>query len=71
MADFVPCDRILQRAYLIFLLTFIRSKGNKTYMIEVKSGKIPVYCHMSELGACRGSGWTLVMKIDGTKVGIQ
>ena len=39
-------------------------------MIEVKSGKIPVYCHMTELGACGGSGWTLVMKIDGTKVGI-
>ena len=34
------------------------------------SAKVPVYCHMtsSGLGACGGGGWTLVMKIDGTKV---
>ena len=34
------------------------------------SGKVPVYCHMTNhgLGACGGGGWTLVMKIDGNKV---
>ena len=34
------------------------------------SGKVPVYCHMTShgLGACGGGGWTLVMKIDGSKV---
>ncbi|KXJ24964.1 uncharacterized protein LOC110246788 [Exaiptasia diaphana] len=26
-----------------------------------------VYCHMTELPGCGGGGWTLVMKIDGTK----
>lgn len=33
-------------------------------------GKISVYCHMSDsgLGECGGGGWTLVMKIDGSKV---
>ena len=34
------------------------------------SEKILVYCHMTKtgLGACGGGGWTLVMKINGTKV---
>ena len=29
-----------------------------------------MYCHMTSagLGACGGGGWTLVMKIDGSKV---
>ncbi|KAL9980274.1 hypothetical protein ACROYT_G008835 [Oculina patagonica] len=33
-------------------------------------GKISVYCHMSDAGLgaqCGGGGWTLVMKIDGSK----
>ena len=39
-------------------------------MPDVGSAKIPVYCHMTKHGldACGGGGWTLVMKIDGTKV---
>ncbi len=50
-------------------LLFIRSKGNKDYPLKVGSASIPVYCHMTDdLGACGGGGWTLVMKIDGTKV---
>jgi len=42
---------------------------NKAYLLQTDSGEIPVYCHMttSGLGACGGGGWTLVMKIDGTK----
>ena len=31
------------------------------------SQKIPVYCHMENFG-CGDGGWTLAMKIDGTKV---
>ena len=31
------------------------------------SQKIPVYCHMGNFG-CGDGGWTLAMKIDGTKV---
>ncbi|XP_078351861.1 putative skeletal organic matrix protein 5 [Oculina patagonica] len=31
------------------------------------SGKVPVFCLMTSLGACGGGGWTLVMKIDGAK----
>ena len=33
------------------------------------SQTIPVYCHMENFG-CGDGGWTPVMKIDGTKVGI-
>lgn len=36
----------------------------------MNTGKLPVYCNMdgAGLGDCGGGGWTLVMKIDGTKV---
>ena len=48
----------------------IRSKGNTAYFLDVGSTKVPVYCHMTTHGldACGGGGWTLVMKIDGSKV---
>jgi len=44
-------------------------KENKAYLLEMDNRKLHVYCHMtsSGLGACGGGGWTLVMKIDGTK----
>ena len=32
------------------------------------SGKVQVYCHMAEIPGCDGGGWTLVMKINGSKV---
>ena len=53
-----------------YIFFFTRSKGNKEYLLNVGSTKIPVYCHMTKhmLDACGGGGWTLVMKIDGTKV---
>ncbi len=48
----------------------IRSQGNRAYLLQMDSGKVPVFCHMTRhgLGACGGGGWTLVMKIDGAKV---
>ena len=57
--------------FSIFVFSFlIRSKENKDYMLQMDSGKIPVYCHMTShgIGACGGGGWTLVLKIDGEKV---
>ncbi|KAL9953788.1 hypothetical protein ACROYT_G041253 [Oculina patagonica] len=46
-----------------------QSKGNRAYFLQMNSGKVPVFCHMTShgLGACGGGGWTLVMKIDGAK----
>ena len=46
-------------------------RQNKAYLLNVGSEIIPVYCHMegtTQLEACGGGGWTLVMKIDGSKV---
>jgi len=45
------------------------SEGNKAYLLSVGSEKTRVYCHMSSagIGTCGGGGWTLVMKIDGSK----
>jgi len=44
-----------------------KSEGNKAYLLQMDSGKVPVFCHMANLGACGGGGWTLVMKINGAK----
>ncbi|XP_078352335.1 putative skeletal organic matrix protein 5 [Oculina patagonica] len=46
------------------------AEGNKAYQLQlnVGSAKVRVYCHMTaDLGSCGGGGWTLVMKIDGSK----
>lgn len=49
----------------------IRFLGNNAYLLQTDCGYVPIYCHMtnSGMGACGGGGWTLVMKIDGQKVG--
>ena len=49
--------------------SFFSLRENKGYVLPTDSGEIPVYCHMtSDIGECGGGGWTLVMKIDGSKV---
>ena len=52
---------------------FYRARGNRAYPLQMQSGKVLVYCHMTSvgLGACGGGGWTLVMKTDGHKVLLQ
>ena len=52
---------------------FHRARGNRAYLLQMQSGKVLVYCHMTGigLGACGGEGWTLVMKTDGHKVWLQ
>ena len=37
------------------------------YTLKFGLQTIPVYCHMGNFG-CGDGGWTLAMKIDGTKV---
>ena len=44
-----------------------RSSKSQVYPLMFGSQKIPVYCHMGNFG-CGAGGWTLAMKIDGTKV---
>ena len=50
----------------------LRSFGNGVYNLTNSLEQYQVYCHMTEIPGCGHGGWTLVMKIDGTKVsGIQ
>ena len=44
-----------------------RASTSQVYNINFGSQEIPVYCHMGEFG-CGDGGWTLAMKISGTKV---
>ena len=63
----VKLDIIIYPTNILFL--FVSLRENKAYMLQTDSGKIPVYCHMTnDVGECGGGGWTLVMKIDGSKV---
>lgn len=43
------------------------SSSNKAHLLKVESAEVAVYCHMTNLGACGGGGWTLVMKMNGTQ----
>ena len=54
----------------ILVACLFRAKENTAYLLDVGSTKVPVYCHMTKEGLdeCGGGGWTLVMKIDGSKV---
>ncbi|XP_078351116.1 putative skeletal organic matrix protein 5 [Oculina patagonica] len=42
------------------------STKSQVFTLTFGSQKIPVYCHMGNFG-CGDGGWTLAMKIDGTK----
>ena len=51
--------------------TFISFSGkleNKAYPIQTDAGEQFMYCHFSDLGDCGPGPWTMVMKIDGSKV---
>ena len=55
-----------------YFFLFLRSEGNRGYLLKLGSSVLPVYCHMTnDLGACGGGGWTLVMKIDGNQVTLK
>ena len=43
------------------------SSKSQVYTLKFGSQKVPVYCHMGDFG-CGDGGWTLAMKIDGSKV---
>lgn len=52
------------------MLPIFRSRENKAFLLHVGSDNILVYCVLEDpgLGQCGGGGWTLAMKIDGSKV---
>ena len=55
----------------IFVPFDIRILEDSAYLLQTDCRYVPIYCHVTSSGmsACRGGGWTLVMKIDGQKVG--
>ncbi len=56
---------MIKQTSIIFLS--LRSTKSQVFTLMFGSQKIPVYCHMGNFG-CGDGGWTLAMKIDGSKV---
>ena len=54
-----------------FSVYTFRSDGNKKYPLKLGKRIHPVYCHMTALNGCGGGGWTLVMKMDCSKVNME
>ena len=54
---------------LSFAYFFFPNSSSKSQVYELMFGsqKVSVYCHIENFG-CGDGGWTLAMKIDGTKV---
>ena len=52
-----------------FVILF-RSLTSGTYTLQnnITLEKYEVYCHMAEISGCGKGAWTLVMKMDGSKV---
>lgn len=48
--------------------SFSSSVSNQSFPLKLGSDIISVYCHVTSLGPCGDGGWTLVMKINGSKV---
>ena len=58
--------------FVVFLFSSLfRSDVNKAYRLKLGKKILPVYCHMTTLDGCGGGGWTLVMKMDGSKVNMK
>lgn len=55
---------------IVFFFFFsFRVGGNRAYELTIESEKVPVYCHKTnDLGECVDGGWTLDMKMNGSKV---
>ena len=62
------CQFLRQPKIVVHYICVARATENKAYSLQVDSGNLHVYCHRTNFGACGEGGWTLVMKIDGSKV---
>ena len=54
-------------SFLSLKFLSIRLTASRVYTLKFDSYKFSVYCHMGDFG-CGDGGWTMAMKIDGTKV---
>ena len=65
------CAQYKFKLIIIIVSHFVQnsSASSGPYYLKRKGGEPQlVYCHMEELPGCSGRGWTMVMKINGTKV---
>ena len=62
------CENKIYR-FTFLCLFFFPNSSSKSQVYELMFGlqKVSVYCHMENFG-CGDGGWTLAMKVDGTKV---
>ena len=71
----VPCRKYvirfglhLQSLIIIYVPSpVLRSSISQVYNINFGLQEVPVFCHMGDFG-CGDGGWTLAVKIDGSKV---
>lgn len=51
----------------------LRSRENKAFLLTFGTAQVNVFCVLNDtsLGSCGGGGWTLVMKMNGSKVLIK
>lgn len=55
---------------LIYFSAYCSESNSGPYYLKTEEGEVAhTYCHMENIPECGGGGWTLVMKIDGNKVG--
>ena len=57
--------------YVIFYLHYSNKGSGVYHIIAGNNQHTSVYCQMSSISGCYGGGWTLVMKIDGSKVRLR
>ena len=50
------------------IFPFFSPVSNQSFPLKLGSDTISVYCHVARLGPCGAGGWTLVMKMNGSKV---
>ena len=67
----VPLLSRIDYIHCLLFSSLFRPNANKAYPLKLGKTIVPVYCHMTTLDGCGGGGWTLVMKMDGSKVNIK
>ncbi|KAK3728560.1 hypothetical protein QZH41_011639 [Actinostola sp. cb2023] len=56
-----------QKPGILFFIKFGAATGAYDIRPENESGKVRLFCQMNAIPGCGTGGWTLVMKIDGSK----
>ena len=66
----VPTEFYITTIHMIVLFSSLSNGVYQLRNIDFLKEEYQAYCHMTEISGCGSGGWTLVMKIDGSKVKI-